>query len=431
MTREVLSDAKTIAVKRPASTAQARGDLMYFDSGYAKSASTRADQGSLSANQLDFAPLFLGINQDVRIVGETDAPERVLVTEGVADFDCASATWAIGDLIAIDRSGTPKNYDQQVIKTTDPNGAIGVCIKPGTSVTTVRGFFQSKMLLMPPLGTTLATTVALTDNTGAAFQFAEGANVYMTFDTTDSAEVVSITKKLELDNATTPILEFASGMTNTGYINLKGKTSGTLKITTADATAQTLTFTAAAQTSGAATVSIPDCAGVNQTLVTLALAQTLTNKTLTSPVIGTGLTASGSAANTFAGSTGTFITSSGLNTISGKLNIKAINTAVAATGAGGGVAGAAALGSANVVKISSDGATKGVKMLTSLGGEVVHIINTSGTAANLFAAAGGTINGGSADAGCAIPASKGVLALSTAADTWWVFDFTAAAGAAA
>ncbi len=113
------------------------------------------------------------------------------------------------------------------------------------------------------------------------------------------------------------------------------------------------------------------------------------------------------------------------------LNWKTIATPVAATGAGGGVAGAAALGAGNQVYVSSDGATKGVKFTTSAAGDFKIIINTSSTALNLFAASGGTINGGSPDVGCAIPASKGVMAFSSAANTWIVFDLTAHAGAAA
>jgi hypothetical protein len=147
--------------------------------------------------------------------------------------------------------------------------------------------------------------------------------------------------------------------------------------------------------------------------------------------LGGGLTASGSAANDFSASTGTFKTSTGLHTFGGKAAFKVVATPVAATGAGGGVAGAAALGSANIVTISSDGATKGVKLLTGVAGDIVDVINTSGTAANLFAASGGTINGGSANAGCAVPASKGVRCFCTAADTWTVVDHTARAGAAA
>lgn len=68
--------------------------------------------------------------------------------------------------------------------------------------------------------------------------------------------------------------------------------------------------------------------------VTLNGVQTLTNKTLTAPVIGGGLTASGAAANTFAGSTGTFVTSTGANTLSGDVTIAAGKDIVYAAGDG-------------------------------------------------------------------------------------------------
>lgn len=79
---------------------------------------------------------------------------------------------------------------------------------------------------------------------------------------------------------------------------------------------------AATHTSGILTVGTGDLrvttAGTNTaSVVTVGGTQTLAAKTLTSPVIATGLTASGSAANTFAGSTGTFITSTGANTFKG------------------------------------------------------------------------------------------------------------------
>lgn len=230
---------------------------------------------------------------------------------------------------------------------------------------------------------------------------------------------------------TTPSVTTAAGQTNTGFLEVLGKTSGGLKLTTADATAYVVTATLAAQTTGTAALTIPDFAGVADEFTFKTKAQEMSNKTLVAQVVKTGLTASGSASNDFSASTGTFKTSTGLNTVGGKQALKVIATPVAATGAAGGVAGAAALGSANIVTISSDGATKGVKLLTGVAGDVIQVINTSATAANLFAASGGTINGGSADVGCAIPASKGVIAICTAADTWSVFDMTAHAGAAA
>ncbi len=165
--------------------------------------------------------------------------------------------------------------------------------------------------------------------------------------------------------------------------------------------------------------------------VTGAVTLTASGPVITAPVITTGLTASGSAANDFSASTGTFLTSTGLNTIGGKMAQKVIATPVAAAGAGAGAGSAAALGSGNILTISSDGATKGVILVTGVAGDVVYILNTSATAANLFPATGGTINGGGANVGCAIAASKGVICVCTAANTWTVFDFAAHAGASA
>jgi hypothetical protein len=94
---------------------------------------------------------------------------------------------------------------------------------------------------------------------------------------------------------TTPSLETASGQTNTGFLGVKGKTSGELKLTVADALAQTITITALAQTVGAAALSIPDFASVADTFVFTTLAQTLANKTITGPSVAVtgGLTSSG------------------------------------------------------------------------------------------------------------------------------------------
>lgn len=108
-------------------------------------------------------------------------------------------------------------------------------------------------------------------------------------------------------------------------------------------------------------------------------------------------------------------------------NFKSITTPVAA--AGSTVSDAGQLGAANIVHITSDGATKGVKLPTGVLGDVITIVNDSATACELYAASGGTINGLSADASVVIAASKGVWAQCTAADTWIAFDLPALATA--
>lgn len=121
-------------------------------------------------------------------------------------------------------------------------------------------------------------------------------------------------------DATTPSLTTASGKTNTGYVQVNGKTSGAVKLTGDDAMAFTLTLYAAAQ-SAAARLTMPDLGGSNDTIAVIGMAQTFTNKTLTSPVIATGLTASGTATNDFSGSSGAFKTSTGANTLGGATTI--------------------------------------------------------------------------------------------------------------
>lgn len=94
---------------------------------------------------------------------------------------------------------------------------------------------------------------------------------------------------ISASDATTPTITTASGKTNTGYVQVNGKTSGALRITAADATAQTVTLTTAAQTTGAGTLTIPDMAGTSKTLAWLE------SPSFTTPALGT--PSSGNLAN--------------------------------------------------------------------------------------------------------------------------------------
>lgn len=73
---------------------------------------------------------------------------------------------------------------------------------------------------------------------------------------------------------------FTATGASSGIVEMNGITSGGFKLTTPDATGQTVTLQPAAQTSGAATFTLQDAAGVNQTVATIAQTQTLTGKSV-------------------------------------------------------------------------------------------------------------------------------------------------------
>lgn len=134
-----ISDVATFAFPTPASTAIAIGDLLFNNSGTMAKASAQTDQGSEVLNQRLFASLFLGVMADQRLSTETDTGDRLVRGDVIVDADCASTTWAVGDLVgAVEDSGGANLENQKVAKVTDASLAIGYCVKAGTSVTTVR-----------------------------------------------------------------------------------------------------------------------------------------------------------------------------------------------------------------------------------------------------------------------------------------------------
>jgi len=154
--KEALCDNRNAVGPFPASTAVAVGDLLWFDSaaGVFKTASARPDLGSLVLNQRDFADLFAGVMVDQRLAAETSTgndSRRTIVADGIFDADCPSLTWEFGDYVAVDRSATPLNYNQQVNKVSNPALAIGICVKREPSaVTKVRCRLVSKWVLAEP-----------------------------------------------------------------------------------------------------------------------------------------------------------------------------------------------------------------------------------------------------------------------------------------
>lgn len=119
------------------------------------------------------------------------------------------------------------------------------------------------------------------------------------------------------------------------------------------------------------------------TLVTLTGSETLTNKTLTAPILNSAIVSSGTLAA--AGST---------NANGGSI-IK------------------------DLVTITASDATKGVVLPTGVAGMRVTVINTVAAVLKVYPAGSGTINGVAAATGVAVTASAVATFYCTAADVWY------------
>lgn len=137
------------------------------------------------------------------------------------------------------------------------------------------------MTLTTPVEVTPTISTGLLASGSAANDFSASTGTFLT-----STGANTLGGAVSIADATTPSLTTATGKTNTGFVTVLGKTSGGLKLTAADSTAQTVTVTAAAQTVGASTLTIPDQAGASSNFLFTSLAQAVTLKTLTGNIEG-------------------------------------------------------------------------------------------------------------------------------------------------
>jgi len=122
-------DANPIVAPTSSADAIEIGDLVYQELGIAKPAAAQADQGTESANQSLFHNNFLGVAMQASPSG-SDGPIRVATT-GVFEFDCASATFDVGEAIgATEESGGAALENQAVVSVAGQLAlAIGRCAK--------------------------------------------------------------------------------------------------------------------------------------------------------------------------------------------------------------------------------------------------------------------------------------------------------------
>ena len=157
-------------------------------------------------------------------------------------------------------------------------------------------------------------------------------------------------------------------------------------------------------------VALPAITG--DTIALLNAAQTMANKTLTAPVVSAGLTASGSGANNFGGSTGDFTLSTGVLSWAGA-NSKAAS--IVATGAALTLTGGAA---------STWGTSSGALNLSGFAGLYLKVNGTTiadagGTdSASLTLAAGKSLAGAAGAGALNFGAMTGATALPTGNLSW-------------
>lgn len=120
-------DTNPIMMPVAADTLIEIGDLVYQAGGEALPAASLADQGSLTATQEAFHDDFLGVAMQCSPADST-VPIRV-ATSGVFEFDCAAATFDVGDLVGGNDDGAGTLEDQAVDAVATANLAVGRCVK--------------------------------------------------------------------------------------------------------------------------------------------------------------------------------------------------------------------------------------------------------------------------------------------------------------
>ena len=263
-----------------------------------------------------------------------------------------------------------------------------------------------------PTVTNLGTVTTMDVNGGTLDAVIIGGAAAAAAEVTTLGATDATIETIAVDDATTPTIALATGKTNTGTITVNGKTSGSLIVTTNDSTAYAVTLTPAAQTTGAATVTIPDMANTSASFVMTETAQTVNGvKTFGSNPVLPGVDAADSTlaltGKVGASSAGGVITATsgaghGAGNAGGAITVTT-GAGVAAAGATGGASGAIGLvsGAAGTETTGQAGASGAISLTTAAGGLASGAAGLGGDsgAITLTTGTGGTASGGTGDTG--------------------------------
>jgi len=110
------------------------GDLVSAAAGVIENAADLTWNTNLATTQEDFHDIFLGVACERSRNGDVSALK--VNTSGVHEFDCAAATFEIGDLVGPADSGSSTLMSQKVVAVATANLAIGRVAKRYGSNTT-------------------------------------------------------------------------------------------------------------------------------------------------------------------------------------------------------------------------------------------------------------------------------------------------------
>ncbi|MGE3804158.1 MAG: hypothetical protein AB7K24_05750 [Gemmataceae bacterium] len=214
------------------------GDLVYLDVADAskvKPAGSFAWDTDLATTQRQFARVCAGVaaqrydgdNDDA--CGIQDGKLRI-DSEGIFEFDCAEASFKVGDLVGPAKQSGNALEPQKIVAVASADLAIGRVVEEGASVTRI------KVRILPTLsrvsapgelgsltftGATGTNAIRIPDNQADALSVAiDGGNDLLVLDSTDSNEKVRLApasgQKIGLFGAT-PVVQQATTGTTTGF----------------------------------------------------------------------------------------------------------------------------------------------------------------------------------------------------------------------
>ncbi len=128
-------NTKPVSVPVESATVISRGDLVWMDTNGVKPASAFTWDTNIATTQAAFTPKFLGVSMNDSRAGDV---EPITVNRaGVFEFDCASASFAVGALAGSAKASGNNMENQKAVSVATANLAIGRVFKATTSATKV------------------------------------------------------------------------------------------------------------------------------------------------------------------------------------------------------------------------------------------------------------------------------------------------------